>query len=615
MAFTSSLKRKLLLSCLALLPLAASAAVAPLSPLDKAWSKIETPEPNLGSRAIMEFILEAAGSPENQKHGTRIEAAFRCLERMQDRDPASKTYGNFCWYWHEQKPGDLNAVEFVTQHATLLKLRYANHLSPKAGESLDRLLTLAVEGMHRQKVDVGYTNIYLMKTWNLLALGEGMKRPELVQEGAAMLDQWIDFTGKNGIREFLSPTYYGVDLDSLGLMARQLSNPTVQEKAKRCLLLFWTNIAANWFEPARRLGGAHGRDYDYLTGHGVLDLHLLDAGWIDASQCKPPVFPVIAEATRWLPPENIHRAALTTLPRFVFQKWDAPDTAWSSQYVGHHVSLGVSGCSQGPEDKPFALTLDGPAGAKTVMVNFFMDGRGDPYGKNKIPTGASGHKKSHHLVPFLGAVQSGADVLFLASWPIHGRPVSKKEPVPVCLLSHLNLPVEAVVWTADKPVDAGAASQPLPDNLCFLRMGDVAVGLHFLLALDTAGKPAPVQLFNDGAPYAAKRLTVTHSSGPPGEGQGLTALAIRVAEGLDDAGFAAFRRDFIQTKTSAAVEKGVVHVTAGTGKRTLTLDADLTASRILHSQGFDNAMQTAPMSVNGKDYCTGLLRGDSRVGF
>jgi len=601
--------------CFSLLAFAANAATPPLSPLDKAWAKIETPGPDLGARAIMEFTLEAAGAAGNQKRQAQIEGSFRSLERMQDRDSASKTYGNFCWYWHEQKPGDLNAVEFVTQQATLLKLRYADQLSPKAGESLDRLLALAVEGIHRHKVDVGYTNIYLMKTWNLLALGEALKQPKLVQEGSSMLDRWIEFTNKNGIREFLSPTYYGVDLDSLGLMARQLSNPPLQEKAERILRLFWTDIAANWFEPARRLGGAHGRDYDYLTGHGALDFHLLDAGWIDAKQCKPPTFGVFEEATRWIPAEDLHRQALSAIPRFVFQKWDSPASAWSSQYIGHHVSLGVCGCSQGPEDKPFALNLAGPAGAKTVMVNFFMDGRGDPYGKNKVATGASGHKKAHHLFPFIGAVQCGPEVLFLASWPLKGQPGSRKESAPACLFSHLDLPAEAVVWMADKPTDAGAASQPLPDNVCFLRMGDVAVGIRFLLAIDTAGRAVCAELVNDGAAYGARRLTVSHSSGPPGEGQGVTAFAVRVAEGLDDAGFASFRRKFLQSKTSALSEKGVVRISTEGDRGTLALDADLAAGQILRSEGAESAMQTAPMSVNGKAYCNGLLSGESKVRF
>jgi hypothetical protein len=580
------------------------AAEGPSSALDKGWAKIENPGPNLGSREIMGFILEAAGGPDSARYSPQIEKALQDLEKMQDHDPASKTYGNLCWYWHEEKPGDRNAVEFVTQQAVLVRMRFAGHLSPAADASLDRLLKLFIEGIHRHKVDVGYTNIFLMKTWNLLALGESLQKPDLVQEGSGMLDQWIAFTSHNGIREFLSPTYYGVDLDSLALMARYLSNAAVKAKAESCLRLFWKDIAANWFEPAGRLGGAHGRDYDYLTGHGDLDRHLQDAGWIDSKEAKPPAFRVFAEATRWLPTAEMHRQAVSDIPRFVFQKWDAPDAAWTSQYVGHHFSIGVSGSSQGPEDNPFALNLAGPAGPKTVMVNFFMDGRNDPYGKEKVATGASGHPKAHHLVPMFSAVQSGPEVLFLASYPLEGR---KPEREPVCLLSHLDLPAEAQVWIGDSAANPSQPSEALPGNNCFLRMGDVAVGLRFVLALDTDGKPVTVQVVNDGSAYGARRLTVTHSSGPSGAGRGTVSVWVRAAEGLDDTGFAAFRQKFMEAKSSAVTKGTVLSLRVAELERTLGLDADLGAGRLLHSEGADASMQTVPMSVNGKEYCRDLL--------
>jgi len=583
--------------------------------LDKAWAKIEKPAPNTGSRELMGFILEAAGSSAHQQRASQIEGAFQSLEKMQDRDPHSKTFGNFCWYWHEQKPGDLNAVEFVTQQGALLKLRFADNLSPKALESLDRILTLAVEGIHRQKVNVDYTNIFLMKVWNLLALGEILKKPELAQEGASMQDQWIDFTSKNGITEYLSPTYYGVDLDSLALMAKDLSNPPVQDKAQRILRLFWNNVAANWFEPGGRLGGAHGRDYDYLTGHDALDRHLKDAGWIISKETKPQEVPTFDDATKWIPPDEIHQKALGGIPRFVFQKCGVTENNWASQYIGRHFSIGVAGTSNGPEDKPFALNLAGPAGPQTVMFNFFMDSRGDPYGNKKVPTGASGHMKSHHLVPLLRAVQSGSEVLLLASWPPEARPNFKKETQPVCLLSHLDIPFEAVAWTADKPLDVTQQPMSLPENTCFFRMGDVAIGVRFLLSLDTAGQPVSAQLVNDGTAWKAKRLTVTHSLGAPGEGRGIVAFAIRVQEGLDDSGFAAFRRSFLSSKTSAVNEGNVVRLSTDGLKGKLSLDVDLATGQILRSEGGDHSLQIAPMSVNGSEYSKGLLDGQSAVGF
>ena len=603
---SSLLSTTLLLTALGFLPGYSRAAGPSPSPSSLApalnkrtWARFDNPAPNIGSRDIMSTIVEAAGRPGYEGQAQQIEHALAMLERMQDRDPKSKTYGNFCWYWHEHKPGDLNAVEFVTQQAVLLKLRYANHLSPLALESLNRLLKYGIEGIHRHKVDVGYTNIFLMKIWNLLALGEALHEPELTREGSVMLDQWIEFTEKNGITEYLSPTYYGTDLDSLGLMVKQLNNPPIQKKAERFLRLFWEDIAANWFEPAQRLGGAHGRDYDYLTGHGYLDVHLRDAGWITATGKNPkPPLGIVEDAVTWNPPVEIHQRALSGIPRYIYQKTGAADTEWASQQLGHHYSIGVAGSCKGPEDKPFAINLAGPSGAQTVMVNFFMDGRGDPYGSKKIPTGASGHNKAHHLVPTFRAVQSESDVLFLASWPQPALHPSRETPLD-CLYSHMDFPEEAVVWSEDQPLDAKLPSQPLPRNVCFLRIGDVAVGIRFLLAIDTAGKPVSAKLVNDGQPFHARRLTVTHSEGAPGQGRGTVAVVVRAEEGLDDAGFAAFRKKFLNARTSASSKGSVAHISAQGAKSNLALDVNLSNGSVSKSEGADPAMQVAPMSVNG----------------
>jgi hypothetical protein len=146
-------------------------------------------------------------------------------------------------------------------------------------------------------------------------------------------------------------------------------------------------------------------------------------------------------------------------------------------------------------------------------------------------------------------------------------------------------------------------------------MGDVAVGVHFVLATDTSGQPVTAQVFNDGLSYGARRLTIVHSSGPPGQGQGTVAIFIKVQEGLDDTGFTTFRRDFIASKTSAASENGIVRIKAEGLKSTLALAADLTKGIVLHTEGANQAMQSLPMSVNGKEYSNGLLQKNATIGF
>ena len=165
------------------------------------------------------------------------------------------------------------------------------------------------------------------------------------------------------------------------------------------------------FKPAQRLGGAHGRDYDYLSGHGELDRHLREAGWITSEAPKKnPNNMLFEKLSFWSPPEELHQQALAGIPRFVTQRCGTNDTDWASQQIGHHFSIGVAGTCKGSEDKPFAINLAGPIGPKTVMVNFFMDGRGDPYGTKTIGADFAPQRQREE------SRNGDALVIFMALW-------------------------------------------------------------------------------------------------------------------------------------------------------------------------------------------------------
>ena len=62
--------------------------------LDAMWPRVAQPDDQVGIRGVFRFALESAGlnwRPE------RIAPALDLARRMQDLDPASKTYGNFRW--------------------------------------------------------------------------------------------------------------------------------------------------------------------------------------------------------------------------------------------------------------------------------------------------------------------------------------------------------------------------------------------------------------------------------------------------------------------------------------------------------------------------------------
>ena len=591
--------------------------------LDKRWAGIAELKPRLGVRDLFAFALEAVA---NDYHPEHVERAFELARQMQDREPKNRTYGNFKWYWGGEKPDDLNAAEFCMQQGVLIWMFHRDKLTPGARNLLEELMRFGAEGVKRRGVKPGYTNIFLMHIWNLCALGEALagtdsQSPnspklvsvparELAEEGRRAFDEWLLYTWKNGISEYVSTTYYGVDLDCLGLLARHIKDEQVRKKAEAALRLFWTDIAANWFEPAQRLGGAHSRDYDYLTGHGSLDTHLRLAGWLpDATHGKDAVAPrgVFIDLLKWTPPPEIRAQFAGLLPRVICQHFGEKPWEVATHYLGRTISLGSAGACKGPEDKVFTINFAG--GPKMVMCNLVMDGRKDPYGVNKSVTGG-GHMKSHHLTPFVASVQRGPEVLLLASDNSKSRKEGSVEWQMVAQMSHLVLPSEVQVWIKDQPAQPPAADKErelAAAEPIFLRYGDAAAGLRYLVTRGTDGQPAPLRWVNDGAQHKAMRLTCAHSETPP-QGRGIVAFWVRVAEGLDDAAFARFRRDFAAAQAQTDIAADRVELTAAGLSGPLHLVADVAKGERKANEGGEQPPAGFLLSVNGREFAREILK-------
>ncbi len=539
--------------------------------LQARWEQIQKRPGRMEVRELFAFALESA---EADWEMGRIEEALALAEQMQDRDPESRTFGNFRWYWEAQRPEDLNAVEFSMQDATLLWMRHRERLPKGARERLERLIRFGIEGILRHKVSVGYTNIFLMKTWNCIALGENFDRPELAQRGYGMLDAWLLYTYENGIREYLSPTYYGVDLDSLVLIARFSRNERARKQAEVALRLFWEDIAANWFEPCRRLGGPHSRDYDYLTGRGYLDEHLRYAGWLPHPEDYLPSRYLLLAG--WKPPEDLRQRAVQELPRFVRQRWGRGSGEWASHWVGRSLSLGVAGACYGPEDK--VLTLQFPNGPEGAMAYLVVDARNDPYGKKREVT-PGGHMKAWHPQPFVSSVHRGREALVLIAFSPEELSFRRRIPQPLSLSTHFVFPHEGMdVWLGEQrsPLTQRVGSEPLTsDAPVFLRYGDAVVGVKVVYALDLEGRPAPLLLVNDGNPYGVMRLSVVHSTRPPIRGRAVVVFWLRVAEDVDEEGFARFRKDFTGRKASVKQEGEIVDITVPGEEAPLRIKANM----------------------------------------
>jgi hypothetical protein len=552
---------------------------------DAVWAS--TLDPAKSNPRMSELMTYALLLCETRQHPERLAKLFELTSAVQDLDRQSKTYGNFRWLGNDTDVKDLNAVEFTMQPAAVLWLRHRATMPAEAREKLRAVLEPAVAGSLSHRVSDGYTNIAVMSASNLIMLGEGLDRRDVADEGYKRLQAVFDVTLRGGIREYVSPDYYGVDLDALHLAAEFAQRPAGKRQAQALVELFWTDIAAHFWVPNGRLGGAHGRNYDYLHGIGGLDRQLSAAGWIEGGQLDS-VASVISAVARWTPPPALVEMNRTRLPRLVRQMWGgaplaqvtsgapaAPPSSdgkvWAAvtHWLGRDVALSVGGKNYGPIDIPMAVDLPGPR--ESVRCFFLPDGRGDAYGKSKIPW--RGHPKAVHLQPFFAAVQETQDALALVVY-------RDTDILPECtsLHSHFVMPLAVdAIYVGDEKVEfrRGAAKSIALEagRPVFLRQGGAVVAVRVPQARTVAGAPAPVALVWDDNEWGAIRVTVDHQLGATRSTAAAAVFQVSVGSELDDAGFAQFRRAFAGRKCELTWTPTEIAVQAPANKAALALGA------------------------------------------
>jgi hypothetical protein len=503
---------------------------------ESTWRKVQSSAPDLSAREIFSCALAWC---ETGRHADRMERLFETAARMQDTDPASRGYGNFRWSWKHAVVFDFNAVEFSMRGGALIWLRHRDKLTDAARGRLLEVLELGAEGCRRHRVRENYTNIALMNAGNLILLGETLEKPAIAREGYNRLERVLYYTAQAGIHEFSSPTYYGVDLDDLGLIEAFCREPRGRSQAQALLRLFWHDIALNFFPPAGRYAGPYSRNYDYLHGWGGIEAHLFLHGWID-QPAPTGLDTVYALLGRWSPPQEL-RALSNRLPRTVRQIWGPDPLQSRTHFLTPDISLGSATTGYGGR-MDFLLTADLPGPRDAVRCYFVPDGRGDPYGKMKIAESASAeaHQKALHLAPFWTAAQDRGEALALVVY----RP--KDIPADAASLeSHFVMPLTATYSIAGRPVvfkTGQAASFPVASGeSVVLRQGAAALGIRVPWA-----NGAAVHLVYDANAFGAVRLTIDHKSAsmtPPA-----ALLWLRAGSGLvDESTFRTWKKELENT--------------------------------------------------------------------
>lgn len=444
----------------------------------------------------------------------RVATAIDALAALQDTEPTSQTYGNVRWYSGDAKVVDRNGVEFTTRHMALAWLLYRDRLTEGERRAVYRLLDLARTGIERHRVSIAYTNIFLMKSWNLIALGQIFGDSRLKDLGVDQLRDWLARAERSGIEEYLSPTYSAVDLENLALIENLAADPQVRSLARQGLDRLWTDLAIHWYVPGDRLGGPHSRDYDRLVNRGGIDDLAARAGWSQRGKVSPGPY----AAYTFAPPPPAAAAWLSApLPRFVTERVGESEALRISSYVGRGLYVGSAEAGYGAHDNTLVVNLG--SGATIPTISAFMDGRRDHYGLNRTLEAGSGHMKALHLKPFIASVQNGPEVLYLTSAKDTAPELSALETTVI-------LPADADYWVDGRRLDFNHSvskwwSDPkeigdgtsfeiatAPDGRVEARISDqsetagigisqrlpVAAGDRIVVSADLAGGPAALYL-------------------------------------------------------------------------------------------------------------------------
>ncbi len=215
--------------------------------------------------AYYAYGLLLTGDPTDR---ARAEAILRRVVTLQDKNPASATYGAFNWN-AEDPPSDINSVAFVgLTLADILDLdRKRPCLDSDLRSQIETTVRLSVQQVMKRNCNAGYTNIALLST-ALAAAGEKL----LAVPGAGAwaqkkIEATLTLADDGEFAEYLSPTYTGVALEGAYMAAKFSFSDAFGAKANAVIDHLWKQVALSYHAPSYQLGGPYLRAY----GDNMLD--------------------------------------------------------------------------------------------------------------------------------------------------------------------------------------------------------------------------------------------------------------------------------------------------------------------------------------------------------
>ena len=111
--------------------------------------KAETHDRQMG---VIELFFAAYYFCESGRHLDKLDVLFDVAAEMQDRDPKSRGFGNFRWYWRDGYVMDHNAADFCMQTGSLMARDHRAKMTDAQRAKFDALVDCAIQGCLKHNV-------------------------------------------------------------------------------------------------------------------------------------------------------------------------------------------------------------------------------------------------------------------------------------------------------------------------------------------------------------------------------------------------------------------------------------------------------------------------------
>jgi hypothetical protein len=538
---------------------------------------------------------------------TLVERAF--AEQQMDVD--SPQYGTVPWSVGERAASeDPNAIEFTCLPTGAIMTRYRSQLSPEFIREITPHLHAALAAIRRHNVPVAYTNIYLMKISNLLLLGEAVGDDDAVMLGLSNLDNWIDYTRKNGLAEYNSPTYGETQINSADVAFSNTSNTVARARLGAVLDYLWADACASYYPPTQQVAGASSRDYDFMYGTGPLDRYF----YIEGLRGDLPTSTLVNDMSgpfcdpvegKYRPSARILALALEAQKSMV-SGYGPEDWMDRTLYATPAFSVGTAGGPYGLQDREIGIRFG--SGRKLPIVSVFLDPFDSPDGSVRV-LDKQNHSKPGHIKLTQAIAQDKGAVLAVYDLATNlGKTGYSSLGLDLILPAHTD-----GLWLDGKKLDdSDTTDHPTTaQSIVVVREGKAALAARMFGVGGFEGFEPVYFLKHDIAKGNAFRLVAYAYQGDkrqlsdkhvPG------AVVINVEPCDTDEAFAKFlARSEALSKVKIANETGVWRTTYGPLK--VAMDSASDKPIVRQSNGLD--VHTAgPARVNGWDLGELLLVGN-----